>query len=1348
MMFVLYSGGYMSRIKIGRVLVMLLIFGSASFVFGGPSSGADAVVDLYTPALNGAGAFSTSQGGAPVSAVNPAQGGAAQLLVFDLGYLMLPGFGSESGFGHSAELGALIPTKYAVFGGSLRILGSPFDAFPVGTTFGGNLNVAKELYPGMSAGLGLNFGFGDEWTLSGDLGFRYNIGKLAFMDDFTWAVVLRSLGKSWTPTAFTPVGGVAFDFLRVKGSADNKPDPFRLGLAADMGFPGFTNITGKIGLNATIAQLVTISTSTGFNMNELIDGNSASMVPSVGITFNLAVKQNTTSTSNGVLNRDGNIAISASARPLYDDIWAMGAGISWTVGVPDKKPPVITVDYPNTKWISPNNDGKADILEFPITITDQRYVVEWALEIQDDAGNVVRTYRNKELRPETQGVRNVLSRIAEVKSQVEIPDKLRWDGTLETGGTAPDGRYFFVLSAMDDNGNRASSPRYEVMVDSTHPVVEITALTEAERIFSPDGDGNKDTLTIKQTGSHEDLWDAGFYDAAGTKIKSLDIINGEPGDITWDGTDNEGRIVPDGIYSYRIFSTDQAMNSEEAMVENIIVNTIQPTVSLLIEDAYFSPNHNGIKDTMVLSPGVPVKDGITQWTLEIKDRAGTTRRTYSGALQVPAKIDFDGNDETGTRLDEGIYQGTLTVIYRNGYVSRSLSPVFTLDITPPSAKVQMDYDAFSPNNDGKQDEMILIQEASSEALWTGEIRRVGQGGSNILVKTFKFTGVPPARLMWDGRDDTGGLSADGNYEYKLFSTDQAGNSGSSVPVYFSLSTADTPLLLSTDKLAFSPNSDRIKDVVVFMPQLQVREGISTYKLEILNSQGSVVKTFEGRSTVPATIIWDGKNNGGTAAPDGKYTGRMTVTYTAGNQPMANSQAITLDTIAPQAELTLPYTTFSPNGDGRKDELPFTITTEGNDEWEAKILDSRGNMVQSWEWTGRAPAVQWNGKDKAGNPMPDGTYRFSLQSTDDAGNSYRKEITNILLDARVPRAFLTASANAIAPGDGKTDNIRFAIILNPKDGISDWKLEIKDDQGSVIKQFPGQNEKAGTVPESINWDGRDAAGAVKEGKYMAQLTVNYGKGDLVDISAGPITVDISGPEVSFTTSPRYFSPDNDGVDDDLFISLSARDASPIANWTFEIREPQPPYNLFYRIEGKGAPSGRITWDGRSNRGELVQSATDYPATFTAVDSLGNSSKVDGIIGVDVLVIRDGDLLRIQVPSIIFRENAADFLNIPKDTVDNNIRVLKRIAEILNKFKDYKVKVEGHANPVTRTATEDKTELQPLSQDRAKAVVDLLVQYGVDRNRLTYVGMGGSRPVVQWEDHDNWWKNRRVEFILIK
>jgi outer membrane protein OmpA-like peptidoglycan-associated protein len=46
------------------------------------------------------------------------------------------------------------------------------------------------------------------------------------------------------------------------------------------------------------------------------------------------------------------------------------------------------------------------------------------------------------------------------------------------------------------------------------------------------------------------------------------------------------------------------------------------------------------------------------------------------------------------------------------------------------------------------------------------------------------------------------------------------------------------------------------------------------------------------------------------------------------------------------------------------------------------------------------------------------------------------------------------------------------------------------------------------------------------------------------------------------------------------------------------------------------------------------------------------------------------------------------------------------------------------------------------------MNTLIEFGVARNRLSFVGMGGTKPVVRYDDRDNWWKNRRVEFVLIK
>jgi flagellar motor protein MotB len=239
---------------------------------------------------------------------------------------------------------------------------------------------------------------------------------------------------------------------------------------------------------------------------------------------------------------------------------------------------------------------------------------------------------------------------------------------------------------------------------------------------------------------------------------------------------------------------------------------------------------------------------------------------------------------------------------------------------------------------------------------------------------------------------------------------------------------------------------------------------------------------------------------------------------------------------------------------------------------------------------------------------------------------------------------------------------------------------------------------------------------------------------------------------FTSPVEYFSPDGDGENDVYIAYLKVEDASALRRWSIDILEPEPPYVLFSHFGGLGAPPAEIRWDGRNSKGELVQSASDYRFIFTVTDVEGNDSTLEGLIHTDILVIKEGDRLRIQAPSIIFAPNAGDFQGLTDEEMEANSAILRRIAQILNKFSAYRVTIEGHANPTVQTAREaareEQRELKPLSALRAQAVLEKLVEFGVNRLRLNSVGVGGARPVTPYEDRNGWWKNRRVEFILIK
>lgn len=255
---------------------------------------------------------------------------------------------------------------------------------------------------------------------------------------------------------------------------------------------------------------------------------------------------------------------------------------------------------------------------------------------------------------------------------------------------------------------------------------------------------------------------------------------------------------------------------------------------------------------------------------------------------------------------------------------------------------------------------------------------------------------------------------------------------------------------------------------------------------------------------------------------------------------------------------------------------------------------------------------------------------------------------------------------------------------------------------------------------------------------------------------------SEPKISVGISPQYFSPDGDGEYDELFVMAKAECESPIKSWSFVIEDPAT-LKPFWSTSGTDSIPAKITWNGLSSRGEVVQSATDYPYEFTVTDSSNLSATVKGFVKVDVLVIRDGERIKMQVPSIIFRSDAADFKTtaeleqnpnydgktkgLDQRTLENNVKVLSRISEILKKFREYNVTIEGNANNLSGSQTEED-EVRLLSEQRAEYVRNWLIKDGVSSSNLKAVGNGSKNPATLSTALEDRWKNRRVEFILKK
>jgi len=90
------------------------------------------------------------------------------------------------------------------------------------------------------------------------------------------------------------------------------------------------------------------------------------------------------------------------------------------------------------------------------------------------------------------------------------------------------------------------------------------------------------------------------------------------------------------------------------------------------------------------------------------------------------------------------------------------------------------------------------------------------------------------------------------------------------------------------------------------------------------------------------------------------------------------------------------------------------------------------------------------------------------------------------------------------------------------------------------------------------------------------------------------------------------------------------------------------------------------------------------------------------------------------------------------------LLSRLSKLVAEHPEYThISVEGHADERGTDSFNQK-----LSEDRARAVLEFLVKQGIPRERLSSVGYGSTRPLVDKKNEYALLLNRRVEFTVTR
>lgn len=112
-------------------------------------------------------------------------------------------------------------------------------------------------------------------------------------------------------------------------------------------------------------------------------------------------------------------------------------------------------------------------------------------------------------------------------------------------------------------------------------------------------------------------------------------------------------------------------------------------------------------------------------------------------------------------------------------------------------------------------------------------------------------------------------------------------------------------------------------------------------------------------------------------------------------------------------------------------------------------------------------------------------------------------------------------------------------------------------------------------------------------------------------------------------------------------------------------------------------------------------------------------------------------------------AVTFLNVEFETGkavlrgEESTRLIAQVAESMKNAPSISIEVRGH------TDNRGSEELNKrLSEQRANAVVAMLVSMGIDKSRLTAKGFGSSQPLADNSTEENRARNRRTEFVIMK
>lgn len=142
-----------------------------------------------------------------------------------------------------------------------------------------------------------------------------------------------------------------------------------------------------------------------------------------------------------------------------------------------------------------------------------------------------------------------------------------------------------------------------------------------------------------------------------------------------------------------------------------------------------------------------------------------------------------------------------------------------------------------------------------------------------------------------------------------------------------------------------------------------------------------------------------------------------------------------------------------------------------------------------------------------------------------------------------------------------------------------------------------------------------------------------------------------------------------------------------------------------------------------------------------DAKKDSILVQNVADTAIKDVQENYIYNIEKDSTLIAKNL-HFASGSSELLPRSYKELELILEYINENPDKKIEIIGYTDNIGSESANLK-----LSENRAKTVYKYFIQMRVNKDRISYTGMGEANPIASNEDGNGRKKNRRVELKLV-